>query len=183
MAIYTIKRLLTITDCDTALRIVSKAIEDLAFKKKKLERRLEVHHRITSKAITERSSLEIDVAVFSAGLLAAGEGFLAQTYRYKIARAQCRIQFLDLRLEKYNAPALLMKELKLHQAAAALQEAAMFKATLEAHRAELIQMTDRASRKPALLVPFISTPGPVPGSKEVALQWNKRFLKRRTGKG
>lgn len=186
MAIYEVKRLLTVAACDAALQTASEKIEDLEYKKATIMRRILVHNRVASKAKEELQHLTTELIVLDAVLANMEEARAIRECRYKIARAQCRIQFLELRLEDYSVPALIFKELKLQQAEAALREAAAFKTAIETHRNGLVQVLANeqpdAAVPPAVLVPLIASPQPVPHPKKIPTpQSANRSLKKRTG--
>jgi len=169
MAIYDVKRLLTATSCDAALKTASTIIGDLKFKQKRSERRIEVHHRVASKTQEDLQIRQIELTVLKAGLSKCAEGRLAREYRCKITRTRWRIQLLQLRLEDYSEQALLMKTLKLRQVTAALREAELFMAQIEAHRTGL----QAALEQPVLTVPFAASLKPAQEPKETTMRQTK----------
>ncbi|WP_300598716.1 hypothetical protein [Niabella sp.] len=188
MAIYDLTGLLTVTDCDVALKTVSKTIAKLQKKRDVLEHRLEVHEEMVFKVTEERRSLELDVLLLNSRLSRMEEGYRARECRYQIHRAECRIEFLDLRLEKYSQPMLLVKQFHLNQVRSALEDAVQFKAELEAHRTALLQ--EAAAQQPAIAAAPVTTmmpltPVPQPTQRPDHLAQPKpvaRFLHKRTGK-
>jgi|GEM_PF-3234012 len=184
MAIYDVKRLLTSADCDAALKTASATIESLEYKKATLEHRVHVHHRVVSKAREELRSQETELIVLNAGLSNAGDGRQAREYRCKITKVQWRIQLLQLRLEDYGEPALLIKELKLRQTEAALEDSKEIKAALEGHYAELQQALGNDEPNEVVpLIPLITSPQPAPRFKEMTVPKSAdRSLKKGIGK-
>ncbi|MBO9594195.1 MAG: hypothetical protein J7599_14915 [Niabella sp.] len=192
MAIYDLAGLVTIADCDAALKTVSKTITKLERKKMHLEHRMEVHQEVVSKAAAALSSLHLELSFLNNKLSWTREGIQTQQCQYKITRTQCRIQFQELRLATYSKPALLMKKFHLNQAVAALELATRFKTALEARRTELLK-TDNddalrsgtpADAEPAVMLPLIPVQQPVAGPeplktpKPVVRLFQKRMEKR-----
>ncbi|WP_300603699.1 hypothetical protein [Niabella sp.] len=174
MNIYDLTGLLTIADCDTAIKTVSKKIAKLEKKRDFLEHRLEIHQEMVARAMEEIRSLRLDISFLNNKLSWVLAGLPTQECQYHISRAKCRIEFLELRLARYSKPKRLDMQFDLDEIVATLKNAQQFKAELEARCAGLLQAdapalpVAPAEPEPVALIPPAAAEQPAAALKPVA---------------
>lgn len=133
-------RLLTVAESEAILQKATASANLLKERKYRLQRRVDAHHRIALKSREELAALAVELQVLNAVIVTAGSARREREYNCKIAKAQWRIQLLQLRLEDYSEPALLVKEMQLQQVNAALTEAELFIEQINMRKAVLEEL-------------------------------------------
>jgi len=153
-------RLLTVAESEAIFQKATASAHLLKERKYRLQRRIDTHHRIALKSREELAALAVTLQVLNAGMVKAGSARLEREYNCKITKTQWRIQLLQLRLEDYSEPALLVKEMQLQQANAALAEAERFIEQINSRKAvleELEQVRESTVPGKTELIPASST--------------------------